>query len=139
MRLVKIVVSIRTADALKKTRTAKSARSLKGVIVVNLNNAVGFCNAMTNANNINLDRYASGQFTDATGQNRQLIGAYLEIKKDHIANVSELLALLGKVNDIIQDAEDVQKSRESEYTKECAKLEAYDRIREELEGLFDEE
>lgn len=99
---------------------------------MNLNKGVGFCSAMTNANNINLSRYASGQFTDA-------IGAYLEIKKDHIANVSELLALLGKVNDIIQDAEDVQKSRESEYTKECAKLEAYDRIKEELEGLFDEE
>lgn len=139
MRHVKIVVSIKTADALRRTRTAKSARSLKGVRRMNLNNAVGFCNAMTNANNINLDRYASGQFADATGQNRRLIGAYLEIKKDHIANVSNLLALLGKVNDIIQDAEDVQKSRESEYTKECARLEAYDRIKEELEGLFDEE
>ena len=139
MRLARIVGDSKTADVPRKTRTAKSARSLKGVRRMNLNNAVGFCNAMTNANNINLDRYASGQFTDDTGQNRQLIGAYLEIKKDHIANISNLLALLGKVNDIIQDAEDVQKSRESEYTKECAKLEAYDRIKEELEGLFDEE
>lgn len=127
MRLARIVGDIRTEDAPRKTRTAKSARSLKGVNRMNLNNAVGFCNAMTNANNIKLDRYASGQY-----------GAYLEIKKDHIANVSNLLALLGKVNDIIQDAEDVQKSRESEYTKECARLEAYDRIKEELEGLFDE-
>lgn len=138
MRLVKIVVSIRTADAPKRTRTAKSAKGLKGVIVVNLNNAVGFCRAMENANNINLDRYAYGKFSDDMGQNRRLIGAYLEIKKDHIANISELLALLGKVNDIIQDAEDIQKSRESEYTKECARLEAYDRIKEELEGLFNE-
>ena len=106
---------------------------------MNLNKGVGFCTAMTNANNINLDKYASGQFADAIGQNRRLIGEYLEIKKDHIANISELLALLGKVNDIIKDAEDILKSRESEYTKECAKLEAYDRIKEELEGLFDEE
>ena len=105
---------------------------------MNLNNAVGFCKAMENANNINLNRYAYGQFADDTGRNRRHIVDYLDAKKDHIANVSELLALLGKVNDIIQDAEDILKSRESEYTKECAKLEAYDRIKEELEGLFDE-
>lgn len=105
---------------------------------MNLNEGVGFCQAMENANNLNLGRYASGHFADDTGKNRRYIGKYLEIKKDNIANISELLALLGKVNDIIQDAEDVQKSRESEYTKECAKLEAYDRIKEELEGLFDE-
>lgn len=105
---------------------------------MNLNEGVGFCKAMENANNINLNRYAYGHFVDDTGRNRRHIVDYLDAKKDHIANISELLALLGKVNDIIQDAEDVQKSRESEYTKECARLDAYDRIKEELEGLFDD-
>lgn len=105
---------------------------------MNLNEGVGFCKAMENANNINLNRYAYGHFVDATGRNRQHIVDYLDAKKDHIANVSELLALLGRVNDIVQDSEDIQKSKESEYTKECARLDAYDRIKEELEGLFDE-
>lgn len=43
-----------------------------------------------------------------------------------------IYSLLDKVNKIIEDCEYIQESNESEYTKRCAKLSAYNEIAELL-------
>lgn len=44
-----------------------------------------------------------------------------------------MLSIINEIKEIISYCEEVQKSQESTYTKECAKIVAYDQIKEIVE------